>query len=94
MVADLRRTGALSTPAEYKTPWPKALRRWRAGVCQIVETVYEKLFHTLRLDRERLHDLSGFRARLAAKIALHNFCIWFNEQLGRPQLAFIDLVDW
>jgi len=59
-----------------------------------VETVYEQLYHTFRLDRERPHDLSGFQARLAAKIALHHFCIWFNEQLGRPRLAFTDLVDW
>jgi len=77
-----------------KTPWPKRLRRWLAGVRQIVETVYEKLHHTFRLDRERPHELSGFQARLAAKIALHNFCIWLNEQLGRPRLAFTDLVDW
>jgi hypothetical protein len=77
-----------------KTPWPKALRRWLAGVRQIVATVYDKLFHTLRLDRERPHELSGFWARVAAKIALHNFCIWLNEQLGRPRLAFTDLVDW
>jgi hypothetical protein len=77
-----------------RTPWPKSLRRWLAGVRQIVETVYDKLFHTFRLDRERPHDLSGFRARLAAKIALHNFCMWLNEQLGRSRLAFADLVDW
>ena len=77
-----------------KTPWPKRLRRWLAGIRQMVETVYEKLHHTFRLDRERPHDLSGFQARLAAKIALHNFCIWLNEQLGRPRLAFTDLVDW
>jgi hypothetical protein len=77
-----------------KTPWPKALRRWLAGVRQIVETVYEKLWHTFRLDRERPHDLSGFQAPLAAKMALHNFCIWLNEQLDRPRLAFADLVNW
>jgi hypothetical protein len=77
-----------------RVPWPKRLRRWLAGVRQIVETVYEKLWHTFRLDRERPHDLSGFQARLAAKIALHNFCIWLNEQLGRPRLAFADLVAW
>ena len=77
-----------------KTPWPRRLRRWLAGVRQMVETVYEKLHHTFRLDRERPHELSGFQARLAAKIALHNFCIWLNEQLGRPRLAFTDLVDW
>jgi hypothetical protein len=77
-----------------KTPWPKSQRRWLAGVRQIVETVYEKLLHILRLDRERSHDLSDFRGCLVAKIALHNFCIWVNEQLGRPRLACTDLVDW
>jgi hypothetical protein len=77
-----------------KRPWPKALRRWLAGVRQIVETVYDKLHHTFRLDRERPHDLSGLQARLAAKMALHNFCIWLNAQLGRPRLAFADLVAW
>jgi hypothetical protein len=77
-----------------RTPWPKRLRRWLAGIRQMVETVYDKLHHTFRLDRERPHELSGFQARLAAKIALHNFCIWLNEQLGRPRLAFTDLVDW
>jgi hypothetical protein len=77
-----------------RSPWPKRLRRWVAGVRQIVETVYEKLAHTFRLDRERPHELSGFQARLAAKIVLHNFCIWLNAQLGRAPLAFTDLVDW
>jgi Transposase DDE domain len=77
-----------------RTPWPKALRRWLAGVRQIVETVYDKLWHTFRLDRERPHELSGFWTRLAAKITLHNFCIWLNEHLDRPRLAFTDLVDW
>jgi hypothetical protein len=76
-----------------KTPWPKPLRHWLASIRQIVETVYDKLFHTLRLDRERPHELSGFQARLAAKIALHNFWIWLNAQLGRSRLAFTDLVD-
>lgn len=75
-------------------PWPKKLRRWLASVRQIVETVYDKLFHAFHLNRERPHELDGFQARLAAKVGLHNFCIWFNEQLGRPRLAFADLVDW
>ena len=76
------------------TPWPKRLRRWIASLRQIVETVYERLEHTFRLDRERPHSLSGFRARLAATAALHNFCIWLNQQFGRPSLAFADLIDW
>jgi hypothetical protein len=77
-----------------RAPWPKRLRRWRAGVRQIVETVYEKLWQTFRLDRERPHDLSGLQARVAAKMTLHNFCLWLHDQLGRPRLAFTDWVDW
>jgi hypothetical protein len=34
------------------------------------------------------------RARLAARVALHNFCIWLNDQLERPHLAFADLLGW
>jgi hypothetical protein len=68
--------------------------RWLAGLRQIVATVNGCLHHVLRLNRERPHDLSGFRARLSAPVALHNFCIWFNELLGRPHLAFADLIDW
>ena len=74
--------------------WPKRLRRWVASIRQIVETVYDKLFNAFGLWRERPHDLSGLRARLAARIALHNFSIWLNEQLGRPRLAFADLLGW
>jgi hypothetical protein len=70
------------------------MRRWLASIRQIVETVYDKLHNTFRLYRERPHDLTGFQARLAAKIALHNFCIWLNVKYGRPRLAFADLIDW
>jgi hypothetical protein len=77
-----------------KRPWSRPWRRWLAGLRQIVETVNGCLHHGFRLNRERPHDLSGFSARLSAKVALHNFCIWFNEQLSRPHLAFADLIDW
>jgi hypothetical protein len=46
--------------------WPKRLRRWVASIGQIVETIYDKLLNTFGLHRERLHELSGARARLAA----------------------------
>jgi DDE family transposase len=75
-------------------PWAKRMRRWLAGVRQIVETVYDKVHHAFGLSRERPHDLTGFQARLAAKLALHNCCIWLNAQLGRPSLTFADLLDW
>jgi Transposase DDE domain len=77
-----------------REPWPKRLRRWVAGIRQIVESVYDKLFNTFGLHRERPHELSGLRARLAARVALHNFCMWLNQQLGRPRLSFADLLGW
>ena len=77
-----------------RKPWPKRLRRWVAGIRQIVESVYDKLFNAFGLWRERPHELSGLRARLAARVALHNFCMWLNQQLGRPRLAFADLLGW
>jgi hypothetical protein len=75
-------------------PCSKHLRRWVASIRQIVESAYDKLFNTFGLWRERPHELQGLRARLAARVALHNFCIWLNEQLGRPRLAFADLLGW
>lgn len=77
-----------------RIPYPKRLRRWLASIRQMVETVYDKLINLFRLDRERPHTLDGFQTTLAAKMALHNFCIWLNEQLGRPRLAFADLLNW
>jgi Transposase DDE domain len=77
-----------------KRSWSKRLRRWVAGMRQIVETVYDKLFNTFGLWRERPHELRGLRSRLATRVALHNFCIWLNDQLGRPRLAFADLLGW
>jgi hypothetical protein len=59
-----------------------------------VETVYDKLFNAFGLWRERPHELEGLRARLAARVALHNFSIWLNDRLGRPRLAFADLLGW
>ena len=77
-----------------KNAWPKAWRRWLHSLRQLVETVYGWLMEFFRLDRERPHDITGFMANLAAKVALHNFCIWLNKRLGRAPLAFADLLGW
>jgi hypothetical protein len=74
--------------------WPKWLRRRFAGIRQIVETVYAKLTGWFNLGQHRPHELEGFHVHLAAKMALHNFCIWLNLQLGRSPLAFADLISW
>lgn len=77
-----------------RRPWPRWLRRWLASIRQIVETVHEKLLNTFGLDRERPKRVQGFRARLAATVCLHNFCIWLNRQRARAHLAFAELIDW
>ncbi len=77
-----------------RPPWAKQARRGLAGVRQIVETVDDTVHPTFGLSRERPQALTGFQARLAAKLARHHFGIGLNEQLGRPPLAFADLVDW
>jgi hypothetical protein len=74
--------------------WAKPLRRWLSSVRQIVETVYDKIHNFFRLQQERPHDMGGFQARLAARVGLHNFCIWLNTQLGRAHLQFADLLAW
>jgi hypothetical protein len=74
--------------------WSEAVRTWAAGVRQIVETVNGRLLHVFRLDDDRPHHLTGFATRLAAKVALHNLCIWLNRQLGQPDLAVAELIDW
>ena len=57
--------------ANSKTPWPKGLRRWLAGIRQIVETVFEKLYRAFGLDRGApaptggLSDQAGRQSRLA-----------------------------
>lgn len=77
-----------------KQAWSAAWETWLASKRQMIETVFGKLQGYLRLGQDRPHDLSGFKARLAATISLHNFCIWFNEQLGRARLAFAELLAW
>ena len=76
-----------------KRTWPRRLRRWLAHLRQIVETVFDKLHRTFRLASERPHDLTGLQTRLAAKVALHNFCIYLNQTLGRSPLAFATLIE-
>ena len=77
-----------------RAAWPAAWRRWLARRRQIIETINQALHATFRLRRERPHALSGLLGRLAAKVALHNFCCYLNRQLGRPLLAVAELIAW
>jgi hypothetical protein len=74
--------------------WSAATCRWLAHHRQIVETIFAKLHNSFGLKSERPHSLDGFQMRLAAKVALHNICIWINRSIDRPALATADLLDW
>ena len=76
---------------QHQRGWTPEARRQHAGMRQIVETAFAKLLDVFRLRNERPHKLTGWLARLAAKIGLYNFCIWLNRQLGRPSLQFADV---
>jgi hypothetical protein len=60
------------------------------AIRQIAESIHDKLFNSFGLWRKRPHNITGLRARLAARVALHNFCIWLSDRLGRLRLAFAD----
>lgn len=74
--------------------WPAALRQHSHRIRQIIETVFQRLHQPLRLDRERPHTLQGLHARVAAKIALHNWLIAWNRQCARPDLTVVGVIGW
>lgn len=78
----------------HRRVWSRVHRRRHTAARQIIESVMDKLLNTFRLSRERPHQLRGLQARLAAKVALHNVCLWLNQRAGRRPLAFADLIDW
>lgn len=76
---------------QHQRGWTPEARREHASRRQIVETAFAKLLDVFRLRYERPHKLTGWLARLAAKVGLYNFCIWLNRQFGRPSLQFADV---
>lgn len=94
VIAPPRRQGTSTEAADQPQLWTKEQYRQQAGWRQIIETVFGKLHQAFRLDTERPHELSGFRSRLAAKVAMHNAAVYLNRAMGRPALAFADLLPW
>lgn len=85
----------LAPPRTDRThAWPKDWCQWHAHIRQIVEIVHAAWTEQFRIDDERPHTLDGFLARLAALTAMYNAAIWINRSLGRPDLAFAELVSW
>ncbi len=73
-------------------PWSKRLRRWLAGIRQIVETVYDKLFNTFGLHTgastrtERLAGSSGDEGGAAQLLHLAQRATW-TPLVGFRRLA-------
>ncbi len=74
--------------------WDRPMRRWFSGLRQMVETIIDKMLYWFRLFQLRPHSLRGFQVQLTTKALAHNLCVGFNLQLGRPPLAFADLIAW
>lgn len=91
---DYRATVLCPPERTHKRRWSRGQRRRHASRRQIIETVMDRLLNTFRLSRERPHHLQGLQARLAAKVALHNVCLWLNQRNGRRPLAFATFIDW
>ena len=75
-----------------ETPWPKPLRRWRAGVRRGSTATKSAIIPFRLLDRERPHDLAVgpvWRRRLRGII----FVSGCMDHPGRPRLAFAELVE-
>jgi Transposase DDE domain len=74
--------------------WPPTERQAFARLRQPIESIVHRLLDWFRLGRERPHQLTGLRARLAAKCALNNFCILYNLRHDRPPLKIADILEW
>jgi hypothetical protein len=61
---------------------------------QPIETVISRLLYDFRLERDRPKTIGGVLSRLAAKVGLHNFLIWFNRRDGRPDFAIARVIGW
>jgi hypothetical protein len=76
-----------------KRNWPKRLRKWVAGIRQIVESVYDKLFNAFGLWRERPYELEGLRARLAARVAFCTISV-SGSTSNLVVLGWLSLICW
>lgn len=74
--------------------WERPLQQQARRHRQIIETVFERLHNWFRLGRDRPRTHSGLHTRVAAKIALHNWLIAWNQAEGRPLLQLAGLISW
>lgn len=74
--------------------WDRPTRSRHRRLRQIIETVFDRIHHALRLEHDRIRTLSGLHTRIAAKVALHNWTIATNRAHHRPDLAITGLIAW
>lgn len=85
----------LAPPERHATGyWKRGPRRRHAACRQIVESVMGRLHNRFGLSHERPHRLDGLKARVAARVCLHNVCLWLNQQANQPPLAIAEFLAW
>lgn len=78
------------TEAEYRPlaePDRLHAARWLHGLRQTVEIVFNLLVGSLGLKYPRARTLWGLYTRLAAKVAAHNFALFYNHMTGRKPFS-------
>jgi hypothetical protein len=74
--------------------WDKDTQSRHRRARQVVETVFDRLQRPMRLLADRIRTLDGLQARIAAKVALHNWIITNNRAHHRPDLAIATVISW
>jgi hypothetical protein len=92
----LRYAATVTAPPKHdsRDRWSDAEEQAHARKRQMIETVFQRLLHGLRLERDRPRSEEGLKARLAAKCALSNGLILWNRTEHRPDLAFASVIGW
>jgi hypothetical protein len=92
----LRYAATVTAPPKHdsRDRWSEAAEQAHAHKRQMIETVFQRLLHGLRLERDRPRTEQGLKARLAAKCALSNGLILWNRTEHRPDLAFASVIGW
>ena len=70
--------------ANQKRQLPKAVRRLRNRVRQIIETVNGQLTEQFHIEINHAHTFWGLCARLRTKLTAHTLSIYLNRLLGNP----------
>jgi hypothetical protein len=93
-VAKLAATVIAPPQPDSADAWPEEQKQAHIRARQPIETVIGRLLHDFRLERDRPKTIGGLLTRLAAKVSLHNFVLWWNRHQGRADFVIAEVIGW